>query len=84
MDDDWSVLISNPQKVRKRWVILSRILGRESADTWTLGSFYLSIVKAVLILGAETWVVNPCIGRILGSFHHIVACWIPIKQPRWR
>ena len=49
-----------------------RILGREGADTQKLGNFYLAIVKAVLLFGAETWVITPHIERLLCNFHHRV------------
>ena len=39
-------------------------------NTQTSGSFYLAIVQAILIFGAETWVATPFIRRMLGSFHN--------------
>ena len=73
MDDDWPAVIAHLQKARKSWARLSRILGRDGADTRTSGRFYLAIVQAVLRFGAETWVLTPRIGRLLGVFHHRVA-----------
>ena len=29
---------------------------------------FKSVVTSVLLFGAETWVVNPCMGRVLGRF----------------
>ena len=52
----------NLQKAQKSWARMLRILGREGVHAWTLGCFYFAIVKAVLLFGAETWVMNPCIG----------------------
>ena len=51
---------------------MSQILRKEGANAQTLGNFYLNIVQDVLIFGAETWVATPCIGRLLGGFHHRV------------
>ena len=48
-----------------------------------LGYLYLNILQAVQIFGAETWVVNPRIRRVLGGFHHQVARQIAGKQ-LWR
>ena len=42
--DDWTEVITNIQKVRKIWDRLSRILGREGADTRVSGRFHLTIV----------------------------------------
>ena len=61
-DNDWAPVIENLQKARKIWDRLSRILGREGADTWVLGSFYLAIVQAVLLFSTENWVMTPHIG----------------------
>ena len=36
------------------------ILGKEGADTRTLGRLYLVVVQATLLFGSETWVTNPC------------------------
>ena len=36
------------------------------------GFFYLAVVQAVLLFGAETWFIILRIGRILGRFHHRV------------
>ena len=75
-DNDCPEVIRNIQKAREIWARLLRILGRESAETFKSGSFYLAIVKAVLIFGAENCFVNLCIGRILVGFHHRVTLWI--------
>ena len=37
------------------------------------GMFFKAVVQAVLILWAETWVMNPHIGRYLKGFQHRVA-----------
>ena len=67
---DWSSVISNIQELRKSWSRILSILGREGADTQKLGNFYLAIVKAVLLFGAETWVITPHIERLLWNFHY--------------
>ena len=43
-NNDWLGIISNIQNILWRWARLSRILGWEGADTWTLGRFYLDII----------------------------------------
>ena len=40
------------------------------------GHFYDVIVQAILMSRSETWVVTPCIKRILRGFHHRLARWI--------
>ena len=34
--------------------------------------FYREVVQAVLLLMSETWVMSPCIGRMLVGFHYRV------------
>ena len=34
----------------------------------------------VLLYGSETWVLTPRIKRVLGRFHHRVACRITVSQ----
>ena len=45
-----------------------RILIREGADKRVLGNFFKAVVQAVVLFGAETWVINPRIERALESF----------------
>ena len=32
------------------------------------GFFFKYVVHLVFLFGAETWVVNPCMGRVMGGF----------------
>ena len=78
----WPSVIVNLHNLRKIWYHLSRILGGEGADPRITGRFYLVVVQASLIFGAETWVMTPRIGRLLGIFHHRVVRIIVGKQSR--
>ena len=60
------------------------ILGREVANPRFPGIFFKALIQAVLIFGAETWVMTPCIGQSLGGFHHRVAQQIRGSQPKWQ
>ena len=67
-NDDWPNVIENIQKARNIWSCLARILGREGADTWTSGYFYITVIQAIFLFGSEMWVVNPRIMRfVLGG-----------------
>ena len=57
-DYDCPEVIINIQKAWDIWDRLLRILGRESAETMMLGSFYLDIFPSVLLFGAENWVAT--------------------------
>ena len=81
-DEDWPMVAVNLVKERKSWGRLSRILSREGADNRVSGNFFKAVVQAILLLGAETWVLTPRIERALESFMHRDAHRIIGKQPR--
>ena len=62
-DDDWPAVAGNLVKARKSWGRLLRILSQEGADKRVSGNFFKAVVQAVvqavLLLGAETWVLTP-------------------------
>ena len=72
-DDDWTTVVGNLRKTRKQWAKISRILGKEGADSRPLGIFYKEVVEADLMFCAESWVVSPQIVRTQGGFHHKVS-----------
>ena len=57
-DDEWPAVVHNLRKVRKKWALLSRVLGREREDAQTKGLFYVVVVQVVLMYGLETWVIS--------------------------
>ena len=61
---------------------MSRVLSREGADKRVSGNFFKAMVQAVLLFGAETWVLTPRIERALDRFMHGAARRITGKQPR--
>ena len=51
------------------WKRTTRILIREGAEM-RVSTFLLKyMVQVVLLFDAETWVVTPRMGRVLGGFH---------------
>ena len=80
--DYWPAVAGNLVKSRKSWVRLSRILSREGSGRRVSGNFFKAVVQAVLLFGAETWVVTPRIERALDSFIHGSARRITRNQPR--
>ena len=58
-DDDWPAVVGNLGKARKSWGWLDRVLGRERADPKVSRSFYTAVTQAVLLFGAENWVLTP-------------------------
>ena len=72
-DENCLELVGNLWKVRKSWASMERILGREGASPHVLGMLFKVVVKAVLLLESETWVMTPSMGKELGSFQHRVS-----------
>ena len=72
-DADWPGVVGNLQKARKIWRKLSQILSREGADPKVSGNIFKAVTHAVLLFGAETWVITPRMERALSSFQHRVA-----------
>ena len=61
-----------------------QILIREGEDPKVLGHFHKAVVQAVLLFGAETWVLTPRMERDLDTFQHRVALRLTGRQPRRR
>ena len=69
-DGDWTEVAGNLQKARKIWVWMTRILIWERVDLKVSGCFFKAVVQAVLVFGAEMWILNPRMERALSSFQH--------------
>ena len=83
-DDDWPAIRANIQKARKRWSQVSQILVREGADSGTMAYFYKAIVQAVLLYGAESWVLTERTWKAVNSFHNRCARYIAGEHIRQR
>ena len=81
-DDEWIAMVGKLGKARKSWGRLSHILSREGADPKVSGNFYKAVAQAVLLFGAETWVLTPRMERALYSFQNRVAQRLTGRQPR--
>ena len=81
-DNEWLAVVGNLGKARKSWGRLSQILSREGEDPKVLLKFYKAVAQAVLLFGAETWVLTPRMERALDRFHHRVAQRITRRQQR--
>ena len=44
--------------------------------------FFKALIQAVLLFGAETWVVTPRMGMALGGFHTQLARWLTGQLPQ--
>ena len=63
LDDDFPEVVVGLWKAWKSWARLLRIMVREGASNRVPGMLFNVVVQAVMILGVETWVINPHIGQ---------------------
>ena len=68
----WPAVIQNLSTVRMVWRIMPRILSSEGVRPRVSG-FFFKAIQSVFLFGAETWVVTPHMGHILGVFQYQVA-----------
>ena len=57
-DNDWLAVVVNLGKVQKSWGCLYQDTVWEGADPKVLGGFYKAVAQAVLLFGAETWILT--------------------------
>ena len=48
--------------------MMMKILSREGEDLRLSIFLFKAIIQLVLIFGADSWVVTPCMGLVLGVF----------------
>ena len=58
-DEDWPAVVGNLSKARKSWGSLLWILCWEGANARVSGKVFKVVVQAVLLFGAEIWVLTP-------------------------
>ena len=74
--------MTNLSKAKKNWVLISRIIGQEGANAWKSRNFFKTVAQVVILFGLEIWVMTLHVSKTLGRFHHRVARWLTVKQPR--
>ena len=57
-DDDSRFIMTQLNKARSRWWHMVKILKRKGADLFQMGRFYVELVEAVLLYGAESWTIT--------------------------
>ena len=75
-DEDSTCIATQVLKARKRWLPLRRLLVAEGVGARVMGRFYVAIVQAVLLYGAESWTITTSDWRRLRTFHNQVVRYI--------
>ena len=68
-DDDTQCIKDNIRKARQKWNSIAAILKREGANAICMARFYLAIIQAVLLYGADSWTITDQNLRLLRGFH---------------
>ena len=68
-DDDSVCIKDNLRRARHRWNSVAKVLKREGANSKCMARFYLTIVQAVLLYGADSWCITARDLQRLNSFH---------------
>ena len=83
-DYDCLEVVKNLVKLQTVSRRMSRITSREGEGPRVSIFFFKSVVQLVLIFVAETWVVTPRMGRVLGGFQDHMAWRLMGRLPRRR
>ena len=81
-DNDWPEVVRNLSRARAVCKRTTRILSMEGAAPQMYGLFLKAMVQAVLLLGSETYVVTPHMGKSLGGFQDHVKRRLTGRLPR--
>ena len=81
-EDNWPVVDGNIKKAWRIWGRLAKVLGREGADPKVSRTFYIAVTQAVLLFGADTWVLTTRMEKALDTFQARVARKLTGRQPR--
>ena len=72
-EHDWMEVVRKLDQAKKVCSRMLRILSREGAAPRLSGFLFKAVIQAVLLFGAEPWVVTPHMGKSLGGFQTKVA-----------
>ena len=68
-DDDTRCILENIRTARQKWNLIVNILKCEGANAACMSRFYMAVVQAVLLYGADSWSISEKNMRLLRGFH---------------
>ena len=68
-DNDSNCIDYNLRKARQQWNSIAKLLKREGANAACMARFYMTVVQAVLLYGADSWTITKKDRIKLQSFH---------------
>ena len=69
-DNDSRGITVQLNRARSRWNSIAKILKREGANFMTMARYYVAVVQAVLLYGADSWTITKRDWSRLRSFHN--------------
>ena len=69
LDNDWPAVLRNIRKARQVWGRIGKFLRREGAEPAVSENNYRAVVQAVLLFGADTWVLLAPMMKRLEEVH---------------
>ena len=57
-DDDTLSIEDQLKRAKRRWGRISKVLKRDGANATVMARFYMAIVQAVLLYGADLWTIT--------------------------
>ena len=80
---NWPSVMRNIMKSRHVWGRLGKLLRREGEEPTVSEKFYREVVQAVLLFGAETWVLTETMMQWLEGAHVILLRQVTRKHATW-
>ena len=68
-DDDWPAVDHNVIKALQVWIWIGKMIWRKEAYPLVSEMFYWAVLQAVLLFGAETWVLLAGMSKNLEGVH---------------
>jgi hypothetical protein len=81
-DNDWPAIRRSISRAQMVWGHLQKLLTKDTADPKDMTPMYKAVVQAVLLYGAETWVLTGAMEKALQIFHRKWAQYITGKHIR--
>ena len=83
-DNNWPPVLRNIGNARQFWIHLGQLLQREGVDLLVLKKFYHAVVQAVLLFGAETWMLLATMSKKLEGMHVGFLSQVTRKKAIWQ
>ena len=72
-DNDCTEVARNLVKANAVWLRMTRIRSKEGAELRVSVFYFKAAVQLILLFGAETWMLTPRIGQVLGEIQYQLA-----------